>query len=90
MSSYKSSHKSKTYSEYTLVEKLLPPFLNYLIRKLVLAVLVVVLTVCRFTGDRFRFDISASVSDRDEWIWLDDKELPVVKLDRKKVNTKKD
>jgi len=90
VSSYKSSHKSKKYSEYTLVEKLLPPFLNYLIRKLVLAVLVVVLTVCRFTGDRFRFDISASVSDRDEWIWLDDKELPVVKLDRKKVNIKKD
>jgi len=90
MSSYKSSHKSKKYSEYTLVEKLLPPFLNYLIRKLVLGVLVLVLTVCRFTGDRFRFDISASVSDRSEWIWLDDKELPVVKLDRKKVNTKKD
>jgi len=90
MGSYKSSHKSKKYSEYTLVEKLLPPFLNYLIRKVVLAVLVVVLTVCRFTGDRFRFDISASVSDRSEWIWLDDKELPVVKLDRKKVNIKKD
>jgi hypothetical protein len=72
------------------VEKLLPPFLNYLIRKLVLMVLVVVLTVCRFAGDRFRFEISASVSDRSEWIWLDDKELPVVKLDRKKVNTKKD
>jgi len=90
VSSYKSSQKSKKYSEYTLVEKLLPPFLNYLIRKVVLMVLVVVLTVCRFTGDRFRFDISASVSDRSEWIWLDDTELPVVKLDRKKVNTKKD
>jgi len=49
-----------------------------------------VLTVCRFVGDRFRFDISATVSDRSEWIWLDDTELPVVKLDRKKVNTKKD
>jgi len=90
VSSYKSSHKSKKYSEYTLVEKLLPPFLNYLIRKVVLAVLVLVLTVSRVIGDRFRFDISASVSDREEWIWLDDKELPVVKLDRKKVNTKKD
>jgi len=89
VSSYKSS-QSKKYSEYTLVEKLLPPFLNYLIRKVVLAVLVVVLTACRFVGDRFRFDISASVSDRSEWIWLDDTELPVVKLDRKKVNTKKD
>jgi len=89
MGSYKSS-QSKKYSEYTLVEKLLPPFLNYLIRKVVLTVLVVVLTVCRFIGDRFRFDISATVSDRSEWIWLDDKELPVVKLDRKKVNTKKD
>jgi hypothetical protein len=72
------------------VEKLLPPFLNYLIRKVVLSVLVVVLTVCRFTGDRFRFDISAGVSDREEWIWLDDAEVPVVSLDRKKVNTKKD
>jgi len=90
VSDYKSSHKSKKYSEYTLVEKLLPPFLNYLIRKVVLSVLVVVLTLCRFTGDRFRFDISASVSDREEWIWLDDAEVPVVSLDRKKVNTKKD
>jgi hypothetical protein len=72
------------------VEKLLPPFLNYLIRKVVLAVLVVLLRICGFVGDRFRFDIRASVSDREEWIWLDDKELPVVKLDRKKVNTKKD
>jgi len=90
MGSYKSSHKSKKYSEYTLVEKLLPPFLNYLIRKLVLGVLVLVLTLCRFTGDRFRFEISASVSDRSEWIWLDDAEVPVVSLDRKKVNTKKD
>jgi hypothetical protein len=89
VSDYKPSHKNKKYSEYTLVEKLLPPFLNYLIRKVLLSVLVVVLTVCRFTGDRFRFDISARVSDREEWIWLDDKELPVVKLDSKKVNTKK-
>jgi len=89
VSDYKSS-QSKKYSEYTLVEKLLPPFLNYLIRKVVLAVLVLVLTVSRVIGDRFRFDIRASVSDREEWIWLDDKELPVVKLDRKKVNTKKD
>jgi len=90
VSDYKSSRKSKKYSEYTLVEKLLPPFLNYLIRKVVLAVLVVVLTVSRVVGDRFRFDIRARVSDREEWIWLDDKELPVLKLDRKKVNTKKD
>ena len=90
MSDYKSSHKSKKYSEYTLVEKLLPPFLNYLIRKVVLAVLVLVLTVSRVIGYRFRFDISASVSDREEWIWLDEKELPEVKLARNKVNEKKD
>jgi len=35
-------------------------------------------------------DVSPRVKDREEWIWLDDAEVPVVSLDRKKVNTKKD
>jgi hypothetical protein len=88
MKDYKPREKRKRYGEFTVVEKLLPPFLNYIVRKIVLGLVVVLLTVSRVLSGLFDFSIDASVSDRDEWIWLDDKELPVVTLDSKKVNTK--
>jgi hypothetical protein len=88
VSDYRPKGSQKRYGEFTVVEKLLPPFLNYIIRKLVLGLVVVLLTVSRVLSGLFDFEIDAGVSDRDEWIWLDDKELPVVTLDSKKVNTK--
>lgn len=88
MSDYKPKGSQKRYGEFTVVEKLLPPFLNYVIRKIVLGLVVVLLMVCRVLSGLFDFSIDASVGDRDEWIWLDDRELPVLTLGRKKVNTK--
>jgi len=79
--------KEKKYSEYTWMEKLLPPILNWMVRKVFLALCVVLLTVCKLVANRFRFSIEASVSDRSEWVWLDDVSVPILRLGRKKVKT---
>ena len=80
--------KEKKYSEYTWMEKLLPPILNWMVRKVFLALCVVLLTVCKLVANRFRFSIEANVSDRAEWVWLDNISVPILKMDRKKVKTK--
>lgn len=88
VSDYVKTGREKKYSEYTWMEKLLPPLLNYLVRKLFLGLSLVLVLVLRLVCNRFRFEFSASVGDREEWIWFDDVELPVLRLDRKNVNTK--
>jgi len=78
--------RDNVYCEYTLVEKLLPPFLNYFVRKLFLVLCVVLLTVARFTAKRFRFEFTGSVSDRGEWKWLEHWSLPRYKAKVEKVD----
>ena len=85
--SYKKNPEKK-YSEYTWAEKLLPPILNWMVRKVVLTLCVVLLTTGRVLAKSVNLEFEASVSDRSEWVWLDNVSVPVLRLGRKKVNTK--
>lgn len=64
--------KEKVFEEYTLVEKALPPYMNWMVRKLFLRLCIFLLTVSKVIANRFRFEYEGTVSDREEWIWLND------------------
>ena len=75
--------QDKVYSEYTFIEKLLPPFGTYIIRKLALVVIVFLFSLGEWIGRRFDMEVSVSVSDRSEWVWLEDVSLPRYGVKRK-------
>jgi len=66
----------------TRLEKLLPPVLTYFIRKTLLYYVKANIRVLKFVSGLYCFDFAAGVSDRQEWVWLSDYELPRYRLEK--------
>ena len=53
----------------TFVEKALPPLFTYFVRKTLLGLILVNMFVLQIVSNRFGFDLTVEVSDRDCWKW---------------------
>lgn len=60
----------------TGIERLLPPLLTYLVRKLVLVLIRANMFLLRLVGNRFGFNLSMEVSDRESWNWKVREKIP--------------
>jgi len=70
----------------TWIERTLPPVLTYLVRKTVLGLILVNMYAVRIVSNRFGFDLSMEVSDRDSWKWNVREKLPLYRAQVEKVN----
>jgi hypothetical protein len=73
------SNKHREHTETsvnTKLEKLLPPILTYVIRKILLYTLVINLKLVDSVSRMFGFHYSYALSDRQEWNWLSNIKIP--------------
>ena len=60
----------------TWLEKMLPPVLTYVTRKLDLIIILLLLKTAKVLGKPYGLKIDAEVSDRSAWCWMQDLSLP--------------
>lgn len=70
----------------TRLERLLPPVLTYVVRKIVLYGVKANLRVLKLVSDLFMLDFAAGVSDRDTWCWNLREKMPLYKAKVEKVD----